>query len=232
MMLLGPRTDCMPQASRHQCLIYEGSPSGYLPGLATAIRQHLNDQYRCLYLHNPAVVGEMRSLLLAGGTDIGQLITQGQLVLSSGTDHLRDGRFQIDRMMTMLKKAVEDAITDGYRGLFATGDMTWEFGPDKDFSKLVEYEWQLEDLFREQPALSGICQYHVDTLPAEVLRQGLVTHSSLYLNATLSRLNPYYVKRECFPAQPLNAPALDAAIRDLCRMPEALLLRALPPGYF
>lgn len=222
----------MPQAARHQCLVYDGSPSVSLPGLATAIQQHLHEQYRCLYLHSPAMVAEMRSLLLAGGTDVTQLVTQGRLVLSSGSDHLLDGRFHIERMMTMLKNAVNDALRDGYRGLFATGDMSWEFGPDKDFSKLVEYEWQLEDLFREQPALSGICQYHVDTLPAEVLRQGLVTHSSLYLNATLSRLNPYYVKRESFPAQPLNAPALDAAIRDLCRMPEALLLRALPPGYF
>ena len=222
----------MLSASRHQCLLYNGSPSTSLPALATGIRQHLNDQYRCLYLHSPAMVAEMRSLLLIGGTDVTQLVTQGRLVLSSESDHLLDGRFHIDRMMTMLKNAVNDALKDGYRGLFATGDMTWEFGPEKDFSKLVEYEWQLEDLFREQSALSGICQYHVDTLPAEVLRQGLVTHSSLYLNATLSRLNPYYVKRESFPAQPLNAPALDAAIRDLCRMPEALLLRALPPGYF
>lgn len=173
----------------------------------------------------------MRSLLCTGGTDVVQLVTQGCLVLSSGCDHLLDGKFHIDRMVTMLKNAVNKALADGYRGLFATGDMSWEFGPENDFSKLVEYEWQLEELFKEQPALSGICQYHVDTLPAKVLREGLLTHPALYFNATLSRLNPYYVKRQSFAAHPVNIPALDAAIRDLCKMPEALLLRALPPGY-
>lgn len=230
-MLIGPRADCMPHASRHQCLVYEGSPSQSLPGLAASIRQHLNEQYRCLYLHSPTMVAELRSLLLVAGTDVTQLVTQGQLVLSSGSDHLVDGRFQSDRMLSMLEEAVKEALKDGYRGLFATGDMSWEFGPDKDFATLVEYEWQLEDLFRRQPALSGICQYHADTLPSEVLRQGLVTHSSLYLNATLSRLNPYYVTRESFTAHTCNSPALDTAIRDLCKMPDVLMLRALPPDY-
>ena len=33
------------------------------------------------------------------------------------------------------------ALDDGYSGLWATGDMSWEFGPAKDFSMLLEYEW-------------------------------------------------------------------------------------------
>lgn len=221
----------MPDACRHQCLVYDGSPSLSLPRVATAICRHLNEQYRCLYLHSPAMVEEIRTLLFAGGTDVNQLITQGRLVLSSGSDHLLHGQFYIDRMITMLKNAVNDALKDGYRGLFATGDMRWQFGPHQDYSKLVEYEWQLEDLFREQPALSGICQYHVGTLPAEVPRQGLATHPSLYINATLSKLNPYYVKREAFTPEACNTPALDEVIRELCKMPDALMLRALPPDY-
>lgn len=231
MLLIGPPTDRTPHASRHHCLVYEDSPSRFLPALAASIQQHLNERYRCLYLHCPAMVADMHSLLLAGGTDVAQLVRQGQLVLSSSTDHLVNGRFHVDRMMTMLNNGVEEALTDGYRGLFATGDMSWEFGPDYDFCKLVEYEWQLEELFQRQPALSGICQYHANTLPAEVLRQGLVTHSSLYLNETLSRLNPYYLKRDSFTTQTCNPAALDAAIRDLCQMPDALMLRVLPPDY-
>lgn len=221
----------MPDACRHQCSVYDGSPSKSLPGLATTICRHLNEQYRCLYLHNSAMVTEMRSLLLSGGIDVTRLVTQGDLVLLSASDHLLDGQFHIERMVGMLRNAVNQALKDGYRGFFVTGDMSWEFGLEKDFSKLVEYEWQLEDLFREQPALSGICQYHVDTLPAEVLRQGLATHPSLYINATLSKLNPHYVKPEAFTPEACNTPALDAAIWDLCKMPDALMLRALPPGY-
>jgi MEDS: MEthanogen/methylotroph, DcmR Sensory domain len=83
---------------------------------------------------------------------------------------------------------------EGYEGLWATGDMSWEFGPQKDFSKLLEYETRLEEFFREHPTISGICQYHADTLPREVLSQGLLTHPSIFINETLSRINPHYLQ--------------------------------------
>lgn len=145
-------------SSRHQCFLYDGSPSVSIPGIATAIRQRLDTEHRCLYLHSPTMVTEMRTLLSTGGTDVTHLVSRGQLVLASDHSHLLNGQFQIERMVTLLRNAVNDAVQDDYRGLFATGDMGWEFGPDQDFSHLVEYEWHLEDLFREQPALSGICR--------------------------------------------------------------------------
>ena len=63
-------------------------------------------------------------------------------------------------------------------------------------AKLLEYEGKLEDLFRRQPSFCGICQYHVETLPPEAVRQGLLTHPSIFINQTLSRVNPHYGPRE------------------------------------
>ena len=70
-----------------------------------------------------------------------------------------------------VEEAVEVALSEGYKGLWATGDMTWEFGSRKNLAKLMEYEWRLEELFRRQEALCGICQYHQDTLPPEAMRR-------------------------------------------------------------
>ena len=211
--------------------MYEGSPSPHLPGLSALIQQKLDANYRCLFLHSPAMVTGMRSYLLAAGTDITKEIIKGSLVLSSSTAHLVEGCFIVDRMLEMLEEALYQALHDGYQGLFATGDMSREFGPERDFSKLLEYEWRLEEFFQTHPALSGVCQYHADTLPPEALRDGLVAHSSLYINQTLSRLNPHYVKRESFTAQPINHTALDKAVRDLCMVPDTLSLAVLPPSY-
>jgi hypothetical protein len=86
-------------------------------------------------------------------------------------------------------------------------------------------------LFQQHPALCGICQCHADTLPAEVLRHGLLTHPSLYINETLSRLNPHYVEGESFTTPSYNTAALDQTIRDLCIVPDALSLAILPPNY-
>ncbi len=210
----------MPQIPRHQCLVYEGSPAPHLPGLSALIRQKLDENYRCLYLHSPSMVAGLRSYLFAAGIDVTKEIMKGGLVLSSGNAHLVDGRFNIDRMIGMLEEALDQAVTDGYRGLWATGDMSREFGAERDFSKLLEYEWRLEEVFRKHPALSGICQYHADTLPREVLRHGLLTHQSLFINETLSRLNPLYVEQESFTLQSFDNTALDKMIRGLCRVPD------------
>ena len=189
----------MPQISRHQCLVYKGSPASHLPGLSALIRQKLDENYRCLFLHSPAMVTGMRSYLFAAGIDVTKEIVKGSLVLSSNNAHLVEGRFIIDRMLERLEEAVNQALHDGYQGLWATGDMSREFGPERDFSKLLEYEWRLEEFFQTQPALSGVCQYHADTLPREVLRHGLLTHPSLYIGESLSRVNPHHVERNCFP---------------------------------
>jgi hypothetical protein len=225
----------MTPIPRHQCLIYKGSPATHLSGLSALIRQKLTENYRCLYLNTSTMVAAIRPYLLAGGIDITQEVVKGSLVLSSNSAHLADGHFDIDRMLGMLEDALNQALRDGYHGLWCTGDMSLEFGPERDFSKLLDYEWRLEEFLHAHPALSGICQYHADTLPHEVLRQGLLVHPSLYINETLSRLNPHYVERGSSTSASSNNislnTALDKTIQQLCMVPDALILNALPPGY-
>ncbi len=81
-----------------------------------------------------------RVLLATAGTDVAHQVGGGSLVLSSDQRHLVQGGFDIDRMMPNLEDGLKEALRDGYDGLWATGDMTWELGPQGDFSKLLEYE--------------------------------------------------------------------------------------------
>lgn len=174
-------------------MIYDGPPSRMLPALVATTRRYLDAGMRCMYLNTPAMVAGFRSQLFAAGTHVDHEVARGALVLGGDGSHWVDGRFDVGRMIDMLETAVQQALADGYAGLFATGDMTWEFGSEKELSKLLEYEWHLEQLFHKQPALSGICQYHCDLLPREAVREGLVSHASVFLNETISRLNPHYV---------------------------------------
>ena len=208
----------MQQASRHQCLIYKGSPARHLPALAALIRQKLNERNRCLYLDSPPMIAGMRSYLAAAGVEVAREVAKGSLVLSSDQGHLANGHFDADGMLKGLEAAVHQALIEGYQGLWATGDMTWEFGSKHEMSKLLEYEWKLEDLFRRQPCLSGVCQYHVDTLPQDAVRDGLRSHQTIFINETLSRLNPHYSTREAYSA---NAPSPDLEdLKYLCAQDE------------
>jgi hypothetical protein len=203
---------------RHQCFIYEGLPSQQLPRLAAMIQRRLNEGYRCSYLNSLPMVAAMRSSLEAAGIDVAEELAKGRLVLSSEPCVSANGDFDVDLMLHKLDDAVDQALKDGYKGLWATGDMTWEFGPQKNFAKLMEYEWKLEELFHKQPALCGICQYHRDTLPNEVTRQGLQTHQMIFINETLSRINQHYVSSWMPSDRTARNAELDKTINALCQL--------------
>jgi hypothetical protein len=185
----------MESFPRHQCLIYEGAPSRHLPAMAAVAREKLHQNYRCLYLNSPPMVAGMRSYMAAAGVDIAH---------------------EVERMLLSLEEAIQQALRDGYAGLWATGDMTWELGEGKDFSKLLEYEWRLEKIFGKYPELSGICQYHASTMPREAMRHGLVAHPSIFFNETLSMVNPHYVRLERFSSAEAQNAELDSVIGRLC----------------
>jgi hypothetical protein len=182
----------MDALARHQCLIYEGSPAKHLPALAALIYAKLKGHYRCLYLNSPAMLAGIRSYLDAADIDVAREVRTGALILTSDQSHLVDGRFNPAKMLAMLVTAVDEALKDGYKGLWASGDMTWEFGSEKNLDMLLEYERGLEQVFHQQPALCGVCQYNRETMPVGSIQTALRTHQALYINETLCRLNPLY----------------------------------------
>ena len=138
------------------------------------------------------MVAGMRSSLCAAGLELRREIEKGALIISSDQSHLVNGKFDVDKYVGMLVDMLHQALADGYKGLWATGDMTWEFGSESNLDKLLEYERRLDAFLRDNPAMGGICQYHRDTLPLHAIQTGLCTHGEVYINETLSRLNPYY----------------------------------------
>jgi hypothetical protein len=189
-----------------------------LPALANVVHQKLKENYRCLYLNSPPMVAGMNCCLAAKGVDVAAEVQRGSLLFSADQTHLTNGRFEIESMIRALEAGVEQALKDGYKGLWATGDMSWEFGSSRDFAKLLEYEWRLEQLFQKQPGLSGICQYHRETLPVEVMRQALLTHHSLFVNETLSRVNPQYVFQVMQEPVATTPSGVDGIINQLCAL--------------
>jgi hypothetical protein len=200
---------------RHQCLIYDGPPSKQLPAMAAVIKRMLDGGHRCLYLNSRPMVAGIKSCLASIGVDVVSEVAKARLVLSSESFTSVKGDFDIDVMLHKLEDALDQALKDGYIGLWASGDMTWELGSEKNFPKLMEYEHRLEELFCKRPELCGICQYHQDTLPREVTRGALLTHRMIFVNETLSRINPHYV-----PSALANEPM--ASNLDLDKMLTAL----------
>ena len=181
------------------------------------MREKLRQNYRCLYLNSPAMVAGLRSHLAAGGVDVAREVAKSRLILSSDQAHLINGSFNMDLMLKALENLLNNALRDRHTGLWAVGDMTWELGMETDPARLLEYEWRLEKMFRQRPELSGICQYHADTLPRALMRQSLLVHPSVFVNQTLSLINPHYLHSEERANQPDHSESLDAALTRLCQ---------------
>ena len=185
----------------HQCLVYDGPPSRHLAALARTISDKLASDFRCMCFDSPPMIAGMRSYLAAEGVDVASDIARGRLILTSERSHLADGiRFDIERMTEGLSEALEDALGDGFRGLWCTGDIAWEFGPERDFASLLEYERQLDAFIETHPNFGGVCQYHRDTLPSQAVEAGLLAHPRIFIDQTLSLVNPSFISRETFRA--------------------------------
>jgi hypothetical protein len=218
----------MKCASRHSCLIYEGPPSRQLPALAAVAREKLKQNYRCFYLNSPSMVAGMRSYLAAAGVDVAYEAARGSLIFSATPNLAEGNRFDVQVMIGALKSALDQALHEGYSGLWATGDMAWEFGPARDFSKLLEYEWRLEEFLHQNQEMSGVCQYRADILPRAAMRQGLLTHNTLFVNQTLSLINPQFLRPERFAEKADEDPALDRFINRLINQEALNLASAVP----
>jgi DcmR-like sensory protein len=184
---------------RHQCLVYDGAPSRHLAALARTIAERLARDFRCMCFDSPPMIAGMRSYLAAEGVDVAHDVALGRLVLTSDRSHLADGvRFDLARMTDGLSAALDDALESGFRGLWCTGDIAWEFGPERDFSSLLEYERQLDAFIDAHPDFGGVCQYHRDTLPSHAIEAGLLAHPRIFVDQTLSLVNPRFISRESF----------------------------------
>lgn len=207
----------MDTLPRHQCLLYEGSPAKHLAAVAAVLSNKLKQNYRCLYLDCRPKIESLRSYLTTAGIDVLEAIAEGSLILSAERGYLSEGKFDIERMMQSLRSSLKEARYAGYEGLWASGDITWELGPEKDFSRLLHYEWRLEAFIAEHPDFSGICQYQAGTLPCENVRQGFVSHQSIFVNEKHSFINPHYLPASLFTQQASSSPAIESALRGLLR---------------
>jgi signal transduction histidine kinase len=182
-------------ASRHKCLVYAGDETEQFPVVMPFLTGGLQDNWRCLYLGNPRIVNTVRTELMARDIDVDRETKRGALILSSDRDHLGNGTFHSEAMVENLAALADSALRDGFQGLCATGDMKWEFGSDRNFGHLLEYEALLEKVLRDKP-VRALCQYHRDILPAEVVHDALLTHRGVHVGRMLNDDNLYYVPPE------------------------------------
>lgn len=185
----------------HLCLIYETKEEQFAAAIPF-IRAGLLKNERCVYIADDNTIDAVLHAMQSEDLDLFTTSQKnGQLLLITKTEsYLKEGYFHPEKMIGFLKKSAEDAVTSGYLGLRATGEMTWMLAGDPGSEKLMEYEALLNTFFPKANACA-LCQYNrnrfSDTLLLDVFR----THPLVvYKNKLIE--NPLYVTPEEFIGKP------------------------------
>lgn len=187
-----------------------------------------------------AALGSNDRLLYVGDTEYGEralaafgaagdrALADGRFIVeNSANTYMRDGHFSGSRMVAHYRKAVYDAVSDGFDGLRVAAEMSWAVQGLDGKERLVEYERTLDRALEGKAAIV-LCQYdrrlyHSDDVAAiETAHVHSARPNPLFASRTL------YLERTYAPHGLLARGELDVTTREAFR--DALLQIASSPG--
>jgi hypothetical protein len=177
----------------HACLFY-ASPEEQFATVLPYIKAGLEQNEKCLYIVDDNHVVFVLEAMDKAGIDIAAALAARAFVINSKHQtYLKNGSFRPDEMIAGLKGGVEEALSEGYRGLRATGEMTWALSDPKALSQLNAYEAKLDKFFPSQ--LTGLCQYNQNRFSPQLVPGILQTHRLVIAKGKLQK-NKFYLPPE------------------------------------
>lgn len=174
----------------HACILYE-SIDQLLAISVPFIRLGLERGERCIYTAPPEALNRLAVSLDSQGVDVAAERRKGSLLLMADRPYLVNDSFDPDAMVGCIVQAIEQSQADGFNGLRAMGDVAWELGPRFDINRLPDYETKLDAALEDRPVV-GLCHYHRQEYPPEILQSVVCSHSAVCLNQQVIGLNPYH----------------------------------------
>jgi PAS domain S-box-containing protein len=188
----------------HLCCLY-GTEEEHRAVLAPYLRRGLEQGEKTLYIVEAHTAETILGYLSNEGLLVEQFLKSGQFAILTRTEaYMRQGFFDPEAMITLLKAETKKALAQGYTALRVTGEMTWALRGLPGSERLIEYEIKLNEFFPGSRCLA-ICQYDRRRFEPEVLLDVLRTHPLAVIGAQIYN-NFYYIP----PAEMLRRDELPA----------------------
>jgi len=183
----------------HLCCIYE-TEEEHRAVLTPFLRQGLERGEKVIYIADERIAEAVLDYLRDDGLDPQPYLERGQLIILTRDDaYLRDGFFDPDGMIALLREETERALAEGYAALRVTGEMTWALRGLPGSGRLIDYEAKLNEFFPGSRCLA-ICQYDRRRFPPDVLLEVLRTHPVVMIGTEVYD-NFYYKPPESAAAE-------------------------------
>ena len=145
---------------------------------------------RCIYITDD----QDKSLTLDRLQTLIQMLNKRDdiIILTRSDTYSKNGRFNPDKLIAMIKELTKKAIDDGYAGLAITGEISWLLDYEDGESLIIEYEWKLnEDVFNNYP-VTALCRYNINMFSDEMIKNIIQVHPIIVWRNHIHE-NPYYV---------------------------------------
>ena len=175
----------------HLCCIYE-TEEEHQAVLTPFLRQGLERGEKVVYIVDARTAETILGYLQDTGLDVEPYLVRGQLAILTRDDtHVREGVFDPDEMIALLRAEMEGALAEGYPALRVTGEMTWVLQGLPGSERLIEYEARLNEFFPGSQC-AGLCQYDRRCFDPAVLLDVLRAHP-IVIVGTVVYDNSYYI---------------------------------------
>jgi hypothetical protein len=129
--------------------------------------------------------------LREGKLPVDQAMASSQLkLMASEETYLKDECFEVERMFSMLRDALESGEKD-FKRVRTCGEMSWALRNLSGTDQLMEYEARVNQLLPQHDC-TLMCVYDVNKFSGRVLLDALSTHPHVIVNGKLVK-NQYFV---------------------------------------
>jgi hypothetical protein len=214
------------QVGDHYCGIYR-TEGEHRALVVDFIREGVRRREKMFYIVNVHTAAELKHLLDQDGLDAEALTESGQLmVLTAKEAYMREGEFDPDSMIALLRAETALAEDQGYPALRVTAEMSWALAGEPGSERLIEYESKLNEFFPRSNCYA-ICQYDRRRFDSEVLMDVLHTHPHALIGVRgFDNRHMYYVPPRAFLSADRQSAMLE---RWLANLGEQGIVASLEP---
>lgn len=181
---------------RHICAFFHNTEEEY-EALLDFIKEGLERSEKAFHIVDARRRDTHRNRLQAEGVPVEDAERSGQLKVACWEDaYLKDGYFDQDRQIKLLKSILDESREQGYPLTRLVANMEWALEAKAGVQDIVEYESRLNYMLPsyEDPV---ICTYDLSRFNAGVAMDILRTHPLVILGGVLQE-NPLYVPPDEF----------------------------------
>lgn len=177
-------------AGDHMVMLYDNDD--YNAEISAAyIGSRMIKNEKCFYISGDAD-HELLLKKLGLFIDVEESVKSGQLsILSKSDAYSKEGHFNPDSMIQMLKELSLEAIEQGYVAFAITGEISWVLDYESGFEKIMDYEYKLnKEIFGKYP-VSAICRYNLTKFSSEMIKSIIEVHPIIIWEGQIHD-NPFY----------------------------------------